>query len=93
VRSPRGGREEDQVQIIVSTDLMILAACHPLSHATRHPPNTAHHTPPASLFPVPGVCNSTSLWIQHVGGVQFSMGSFWPMEHSEFVEAIANRRL
>jgi len=27
------------------------------------------------------------------GGVEFSTGSFWSMENSEFVEALANRRL
>jgi len=33
-------------------------------------------------------------WESHAsGGVEFSMGSFWPMENSEFVEALANRRL
>jgi len=46
---------------------------------------------------VPGVCHSTSLWTEHVeaysGEVEFSTGSFWPMENSEFVVALAIRRL
>jgi len=62
----------------------------------RPPPATCHR-PPASRLPVPGVCNSTGLLIEHAGafsgGVEFSIGSFWPMENSEFVEALANRRL
>ena len=61
------------------------------------PWHTARHTPPASRLPGPGVCNSTSLWMEHVGayswGVEFSNGSFWPIENSAFVEALANSRL
>jgi len=75
---------------------MISATRH-LPHATRRPPNTGPHKPPAPRLPVPGVCNSPSLGIEHVGadwgGVEFSTGSFWPMEYSVFVEALANRRL
>ena len=75
---------------------MISAGSH-LPHATRHSANTARHTPPASRLPVPVVRNSTSLWIEHVGGywggVEFSTGSFWLIENPEFVEALANRRL
>jgi len=60
--------------------------------ATRHlPPAACHtHTPPTKHC-------STSLWIEHVGahlaGVEFSTGSFWLIENSEFVEALANRTL
>jgi len=60
--------------------------------AARHPlPATCHtQTPPTKQC-------STSLCIKHVEAyseeVEFAMGSFWPKENSEFVEALANRRL
>ena len=104
MRSRLGGHTKDMVQTMVSTDVMISAAHHPLPHATCHPPNTARHTPPASLLPVPGVCNSTSLWIEHAGGVEFSTGSFgrwktlslwkfWLIEDSRSVAALPSTRL
>jgi hypothetical protein len=56
---------------MISTDVMISAA--------------------ATCLPVPGACNSTSLRIELAGayseGVEFSTGSFWLLENSEFVEA------
>jgi len=70
---------------MISTDVMISAAA-----ASRLPP-------PATCLSVPGACNSASLWIEQAGayseGVKFSTGSFWLLENSEFVEALANRRL
>jgi len=74
-----------------------LPATRHLAHATRHPPNTARHMPQSSRLLVPGVCNSAGLLIEHAetysGGVEFPMEIFWPMKSSEFVEALANRRL
>jgi len=103
VRFLLGGRAKDTIQTMISTEVMISAAHHPrpatchMPHATRHPSNAAHHMPPAWRLQGPGVCNSTSLWIEHVGaylwGVEFFTGSIWAMESSEFVEALTNRRL
>jgi len=71
VRSCRGGCAKDKVQTMISTDVTISAtiSCPPSAtlHTTCHPPNTTHHMPPASRLPVPGVCNSASLWIEHAG--------------------------
>jgi hypothetical protein len=72
VRSCHGGRANDKVQTTISTDIMISAnirrlppATRQTPHAARRPPNTTRHTPPASRLPVPGICNSASLWIEH----------------------------
>jgi len=60
---------------------MISAARHPLP-ATCHMPH-AHATHQTLL-------NKS---VAYSGGVEFSTGSFWPMENSEFVEALASRKL
>jgi len=76
VRSCHGGRAKDKVQTTISTDVIISANIRRLLsatatrytlHAACHPPNTACQMPPASCLPVPGVCNSASLWIEHAG--------------------------
>jgi len=46
-------RAKDKVQTIISTNVMISA--------------TIYHPPPATCLPVPGTCNSASLWIEHPG--------------------------
>jgi len=115
VRSCHSGRAEGMVQTMILTDVMILAtihcpppATHHLPHAPCRPPNTARLTPSASLFLVPGVCNSASLWIEHAGtysgGAELFKGSFgrwktlslwkfWLIEGSRSVVAVASRRL
>jgi len=60
VRSCHGGRARDKVQTMISTDVMISATI-------RCPPSATHCTPHPSCLPVPGFCNSASLWIEHVG--------------------------
>jgi len=85
---------------MISTDVVIWAAAtRNQPPATRHPPPATRHPPPANrhLLPVPGTRNSASLWIKYAGAysevVEVSIGSFWLLENSEFVEALASRRL
>ena len=103
VRFRYGGRAKDMIQTMILTDVMISAAHPPLpaicqmTHTTNPALLATRCLPHASRFPGLGICNSTSLWIEYVvaysGGVEFSTGRFWPMENSEFVEALGNRRL
>jgi len=78
---------------MISTEVKISAACHP-PPAIRYAPPATCHTATASRLPVSGVCKSTILWIDRAEAyserVEFSTGSFWPMETSEFVKALAN---
>jgi hypothetical protein len=68
-----------------------------MPHATHPTLLATRHLTPTTRGRGPGVCTSTCLLIEHVGaysgGVDISTGRFWLMENSEFVEALANRRL
>jgi len=77
---------------------MISAARHPLPATYLVPHATEHCSPHATCLTPPGAWHlQLNKSLDHVGaysgGVEFSMGSFWPMENSEFVGALANRRL
>jgi hypothetical protein len=68
-----------------------------LQHTTHHPPHTAVPIIPDWRLPVAGICNWSSIWIEHVAAhqweVEYSTGIFWLMEYSEFVQALANGSL
>jgi len=85
-------RAKHLIQTMVSTDVMNLAA------ATRHPPPATRLLPPASRYLSPGSWRlQLNRWTKHAWayseGVQFSTGSFWLLEISDCVEALANRSL
>jgi len=74
VRSCHGGRTNDKVQTTILTNIRISANIRCLRRATHCtlpaaclPWITTHYMPSGSHLPVPGVCNSASLWIEHAG--------------------------
>jgi len=62
-----------------------------MPHAT-HQTLLGTHRLPDSHLSEPGGCNSPCLWIGHVPAdseaVEFSTGSFWPIENPQLVEAL-----
>jgi len=60
MRSSCGRCAKAEVQTMILTDVTISANIH-------HQPPTTRCWPPASPIPVPGGCNSASLWTEHTG--------------------------